>query len=369
MLPPLGPSTAVDPGVPATSGSGHPEVVIRTTGLVKDYRPRRRGTGGVRALDGVDLEVRRGEVFGFLGPNGAGKSTLIRILLDLLRPTAGSVEVLGVAPGGAAMRGSVGYLPGELTMTGRVTGAELLGQLARLRGGRGEEAIAPLAERFALDLDVPIRALSKGNKQKVGVIQAFMHRPALLVLDEPTSGLDPLLQHEFLALVEESRAAGATVFLSSHVLSEVEVIADRVAIIRAGRIVDLDDVATLRHHAGQSVELTFAGAVAVEDFTGLAGVEGLVVDGATLRCLLRGEPDALLKAAAQHRVVRWQAEDRELEDLFLDHYRLPAASASPGRRGHVSGVERTEDGRTAEDQRTGEGRLGEDRLGEGRHGH
>jgi ABC-2 type transport system ATP-binding protein len=305
------------------------DVVIRTDGLIKDYRAARRGrtTSPVRALDGLDLEVRRGEVFGFLGPNGAGKSTTIRILLDQLRPTAGRAEVLGVTPsaGGPAVRARVGYLPGELAMQGRATAGELLAHLARLRGGRGATRIGPLAERFGLDLTKPIRSLSKGNKQKVGVIQAFLHAPELLILDEPTSGLDPLLQQEFLALVREATADGATVFMSSHVLSEVEIIAERVAIVREGRIVDLDDVATLRHHAGQRVELTFADPVRPEDFAAVPGVEDVEVSDHTVRCLLRGEPDALLKAAAVHHVVRWTAEDRELEDLFLDFYRVPAA--------------------------------------------
>lgn len=311
------------------------DVVLRTEALVKEYRVARRRPGRglperrpphVRALDGLDLEVRRGEVFGFLGPNGAGKSTTIRILLDQLRPTAGRAEVLGVTPadGGPALRSRIGYLPGELTMSGRATAGDLLDYLARLRGGAGARRIGPLAERFALDLGKPIRSLSKGNKQKVGVVQAFMHAPELLVLDEPTSGLDPLLQQEFLALVREAQAGGATVFMSSHVLSEVEVAAERVAIVRAGRIVDLDDVAALRHRAGQRVELEFAAPVAVEQFARIPGVEDAVVDGASLRCLLHGEPDALLKAAAAYRVVRWAARDRELEDLFLDFYRMPA---------------------------------------------
>ena len=294
------------------------DVVIRTEGLVKDY-------GRVRALDGLDLEVRRGEVFGFLGPNGAGKSTTIRVLVDLLRPTAGHAEVLGVTPrdGGPELRRRIGYLPGELAMTGRVTAGELLHDLARLRGGAGGDRIRPLADRFGLDLDRPIRSLSKGNKQKVGVVQAFMHAPELLILDEPSSGLDPLLQREFLDLVAEAQAAGATVFMSSHVLSEVEDAAGRVAIIRAGRIVDVDDVSTLRHHAGQQVELTFAGPVPRADFAALPGVEDVVVADGRLTCLLRGEPDALLKAAARHHVVAWSAQLRELEDLFLDHYRMP----------------------------------------------
>ncbi|MEX0658699.1 MAG: ABC transporter ATP-binding protein [Egibacteraceae bacterium] len=302
------------------------DVVIRTEGLVKDY-------GDVRALAGVDLEVRHGEVFGFLGPNGAGKSTTIRVLLDLLRPTAGRAEVFGVTPqaGGPSLRVRIGYLPGELTMSGRTTAGQLLAHLARLRGGAGADGVGPLAERFGLDLDRPIRGLSKGNKQKIGVVQAFMHRPDLLVLDEPTSGLDPLLQREFLDLVVEARDRGATVFMSSHVLSEVEEIAGRVAIIRAGRIVDVDDVRTLRHRAGQLVELRFGEPVDPRRFTGLDHVEDVDVqwwsedgvDGSTLRCLLRGEPDALLKAAAGYRVLRWSAADRELDDLFLDFYRVP----------------------------------------------
>ena len=297
---------------------------IRTEGLIKDYG---RGARRVRALDGLDLEVAHGEVFGFLGPNGAGKSTTIRVLLDQLRPTAGHAEVFGTPPraGGPQQRARIGYLPGELAMTGRATAGELLHHLARLRGGAGAQRIGELATRLSLDLDRPIRSLSKGNKQKVGVIQAFLHRPELLILDEPTSGLDPLLQQEFLAMVREAQADGATIFMSSHVLSEVEVIAERVAIVRAGRIVDLDDVATLRHHAGQRVELHFADPVDVGDFDGLPGVSDIEVDDHHLSCLLRGEPDQLLKVAARFHVRRWSAEDRELEDLFLDHYRVPVS--------------------------------------------
>ena len=296
------------------------DVVIRTDGLVMDY-------GDVRALAGLDLEVERGEVFGFLGPNGAGKSTTIRVFLDLLRPTAGRAEVFGRVPaeGGPEQRARIGYLPGELAMTGRRTAGDILRHLARLRGGRGADRIGPLAERFGLDLDRPVRGLSKGNKQKVGVVQAFMHTPELLILDEPTSGLDPLLQREFLDLVGEARDGGATVFMSSHVLSEVEQAAGRVAIIRAGRIVDVDDVRTLRNRAGQRVELRFTGPVDALAFRDLPGVADPEVSDHTLTCLLHGEPDALLKAAAGHHVVHWTAEDRELEDLFLDFYRVPAA--------------------------------------------
>jgi ABC-2 type transport system ATP-binding protein len=289
---------------------------IRTEGLVKDY-------GKVRALAGLDLEVEAGQVFGFLGPNGAGKSTTIRLMLDLLRPTAGTVEVLGQSPaaGGPALRTRIGYLPGELGLPTRKTAGEYLGYLAGLRGGRGADRIAELAGRFGLELHRPLRALSKGNKQKVTIVQAFMHDPELLVLDEPTASLDPLLQMEFRALVTEARERGATVFLSSHVLAEVEDIADRVAIVRAGRIVDVDDVAALRERAGQHVLLRFAEPLDPGEVVGLPGLTDVVVDGTTVTGLLHGEPAALLAVAARHRVVRWQAQDRDLEDLFMDFYR------------------------------------------------
>ncbi len=290
--------------------------VIRTQGLVKDY-------GRTRALAGLDLEVRLGEVYGFIGPNGAGKSTTIRILLDLLRPTSGEAEVFGEAPAasGPALRSRIGYLPGELALPGRVSAREHLAHLAALRGGRGLDRIEPLAERFKLDLDRPFRALSRGNRQKVGVIQAFMHEPELLILDEPTSGLDPLLQREFLDLLREAAARGATVFMSSHVLHEVESVADRVAVIRDGRTVDVDAVGGLRDRAGQRVSLTFVEAPDPAEFAALDGVHDVRLEGTTLHCLLHGEPDTLLKLAARARVTRWAARDLDLEDLFMDVYR------------------------------------------------
>ncbi len=291
--------------------------VIAISGLVKDY-------GKVRALDGVDLEMRDGEVFGFIGPNGAGKSTTIRILLDLLRPTAGTVRVLGVDPhaGGPALRARLGYLPGELTLEGTATARQLLGHLAKVRGGRGSERIESLAERFLLDLDRPVRTLSKGNKQKVGVIQALMHRPELALLDEPTSGLDPLLQQEFLTLVREERDAGTSIFLSSHVLSEVEGVADRVALVRDGRIAIVDDVAALRASAGQRLDVTFAADVPLG---ALAGVEDLVIERLRARGIWRGDPGPLIAALAQLPVARLELRDRDLEELVLDAYRTEVA--------------------------------------------
>jgi ABC-2 type transport system ATP-binding protein len=290
--------------------------VIELEGLVKDY-------GDVRALDGVDLEVRAGEVFGFIGPNGAGKSTTIRILLDLIRPSAGRVRILGEEPraGGPALRARIGYLPGELTLDEGASARDLLAHMAAVRAGAGATRIGALAERFLLDLDRPIRTLSKGNKQKVGLVQALMHRPELALLDEPTSGLDPLLQREFLDLVREERDAGTSVFLSSHVLSEIEGVADRVALVRDGRIVIVDDVAGLRAAAGQRIEVVFDGAVPEEALAGLAGIDELHIEGDTARAVWRGGPGPLLAALGRERVVRLQLRDRDLEELVLGAYR------------------------------------------------
>ncbi len=304
------------------------DVVIDAEGLTKQYGP-------VTALDGLDLTVNRGEVFGFLGPNGAGKSTTIKILLDLVRQTSGNVKVLDLDPHGHGphLRRSIGYIPGELRMHGRSTAGAYLTYLTRLRKGSGRDRIANLAGRFELDLTRPIGKLSKGNKQKVGLIQAFAHDPELLILDEPTSGLDPLLRRQFQDLIKERSAEGATIFMSSHVLGEIEDVADRVAIIRSGRLVDIDSIAVLRHRAGQEVELRFDDSVEVAVFERLAGISDIEVipyrhtNGVVLRCVLRGEPDELLKAAAQYRVVAWSAADRDLDDLFLDYYRTDNAEA------------------------------------------
>ena len=217
------------------------EPVVLTEDLTKFY-------GKHLGLDGLDLEVRPGEVFGFIGPNGAGKTTTIRLLVDLIRPTRGRLRVLGQDPrsGGATLRRRLSYLPGELPLDGRQSARELLTFLGNLRGGVAQKQIDRLAERLQLDLSRPIRGLSKGNKQKVGLVQAFMGDPELLILDEPSSGLDPLLQQEFLAMVREVRASGRTVFMSSHVLAEVEHVADRVGILRAGRLVAVEDIEVLR---------------------------------------------------------------------------------------------------------------------------
>ncbi|HEU5324249.1 MAG TPA: ABC transporter ATP-binding protein [Candidatus Limnocylindria bacterium] len=290
--------------------------VIETEGLAKYYGKR-------RGLESLDLEVRSGEIYGFLGPNGAGKTTTIRLLLDLLRPTSGRATVLGTEPhaGGAALRRRIGYLSGDFVVDGGQTGGELLAHLGHLRGGVARERIDALADRLGLDPRVRIRSLSKGNRQKLGLVQAFMHEPELLILDEPTSGLDPILQQTFLDLVEEAKVAGQTVFMSSHVLSEVQRSADRVGIIRDGRMVDVEAVDVLRRRAVRHVELHFDEPVAIEAFAGLPGVSDVTLDGRVLRCRLAGRADALVKMAARYPVESVVVEEPDLEELFLTYYR------------------------------------------------
>jgi ABC-2 type transport system ATP-binding protein len=289
--------------------------MIRAAGLTKSYG-RRRG------LDGLDLEVRQGEVYGFLGPNGAGKTTTIRILLDLIRPTKGQVTILGEAPrrGGPVLRRRIGYLPGDFLVGGGQSARELLTHLGHLRGGVAPATIEALAERFELDLGTRIGSLSRGNRQKVGVVQAFMHEPELLILDEPTTGLDPLMQQRFLDLVAESRAAGQTVFMSSHVLSEVQQSADRVGIVRDGRMIAVEAVETLRARAVRRVEVRFDEPVAAETFAGLPDVVDLAVEGAILRCRLTGRPDAFVKALARFGVASLTVEEPDLEEHFFEYY-------------------------------------------------
>jgi ABC-2 type transport system ATP-binding protein len=291
------------------------EPVIVTEGLEKTY-------GDTRALAGLDLEVRPGEVFGFLGANGAGKTTTIRIVLDLIRPTAGSVRVLGLDPRrqGVALRRRLGYLEGDITVDGRQNARELLTYLGRLRGGVPAERVTELADRLRLDLTRPIGTLSKGNRQKVGLVQAFMHEPELVVLDEPTAGLDPLLQQEFTAMAREVVAEGRTVFMSSHVMSEVQKTSDRVGIIRAGRLVGVDSVEALRAGATRHVEAVLGGPASAADFEGIPGVSAVRVDGTVLQCRLDGSADALVKALAAHEVLTLTSEEPDLEEIFIGRY-------------------------------------------------
>lgn len=291
------------------------EAAIYAEGLTKDY-------GGTLGLAGLDLEVRVGEVYGFLGPNGAGKTTAIRLLLDLIRPTSGRATVLGLDPqaDGVALRRRIGYLPGDFVVDGRQTSLELLTYLGNLRGGVARDQVEQLSQRLDLDLGVRIKTLSKGNRQKVGLIQAVMHDPELLVLDEPTSGLDPFLQHEFAALAKEATMEGRTVFMSSHVMSEVQQTADRVGIIRDGRLVTVESVEDLRERSVRTVSIQFDDPVQAEDFIKIPGISDIRIDGQLLRCRLDGRADALIKQAARHSVVTLSVEEADLEELFFKYY-------------------------------------------------
>jgi ABC-2 type transport system ATP-binding protein len=288
---------------------------IRISGLVKNY-------GRIRAVAGIDLEVRRGEVFGFLGPNGAGKTTTIRCLLDLLRPTAGAIEILGLDPrrDGPALRARLAYVPGELRLPERGTVDQLVASIGRVRGGLDTRRRDELAERLDLDLGRKMRDLSSGNRRKVALLLAFVAGAELLVLDEPTNGLDPLMQHEFLGMVREARELGTTVFLSSHVLGEVQRVADRVAVLRAGRIVAVGTVDELRGRARQRVEVWFAAVPPAAELASLPGLDAPIMDGRRFTAVLSGPVQPLLEVLGRHRVESLVVEEPDLEETFLDLY-------------------------------------------------
>jgi len=289
--------------------------VISLERLTKSY-------GSNRGIIEVDLAVREGEIFGFLGPNGAGKTTTIRTLLDLIRPTSGRALVFGVEStvDPVAIHRRVGYVPGEFALYDRLTGRQTLDYFANLRGGVDRAFQDSLIDRLELDASRRFKEYSKGNKQKVGVIAALQHRPELLILDEPTSGLDPLVQQTFFEILGEAVADGATVFLSSHILSEVEKSCHRVAIIRDGRLVKVDSVAALRDLAHHQVELRFSGSVPVAEFEALPGVSDVSADDHVLHLRVSGAITPVVQAAARYELLDFVSREPSLEDTFLAQY-------------------------------------------------
>ncbi len=288
---------------------------IETEGLTKFY-------GAHRGFEDVTLAVEPGEVFGFLGPNGAGKTTTIRTLLDLLHPTRGTARIFGLDSrhDAVAIRARLGNLPGDFGFGKRVTGMEAVTLLARLRGVTGLGRCETLAERFRADLDRPLGKLSRGNRQKIGLILALFHSPELLILDEPTSGLDPLMQEEFLALVREERDRGCAVFLSSHELDEVERVCDRVGIIRDGRLIAVERVADLLAKAPRRVSVQFDGPVDLAELRACPGVAAVEDRVTHIAFTLAGSPDPALKAIARHTVAELEVSHPTLEEVFLAYY-------------------------------------------------
>lgn len=301
--------------------------VIETESLTKYY-------GRSRGIIDISLRVEQGEIFGFLGPNGAGKTTTIRLLLDFIRPTRGHARVLGLDPqrDGVEVRQRVGYLPGELSLYPDLTGQQMLEYAAHLRNGVPRKEIARLADCLEADLGRPIRTLSHGNRQKIGLIMALMHRPELLILDEPTTGLDPLMQQVLYELLEEVRRDGRTVFFSSHILPEVERLCDRVGILREGRLVAVETVSGLKEMAVRRMDLVFEGPVDPELFRAVPGVREVTGAGPTLHIAVQGSLDPLIKAAAQHTVLNIVTYEPNLEEVFLAFYRDDGQRTAEPRR-------------------------------------
>ena len=292
--------------------------IIETSGLTKTY-------GKDRGIKNVDLTVNEGEIFGFLGPNGAGKTTTVRTLLGFMKPTNGKAEVFGmdIEKDSVGIRSMVGNLPGEFALEDRMTGDQLLKFFARLRGVKNLDYAYEIAGRIEADLERPMRRLSRGNKQKIGLVQAMFHRPLLLILDEPTGGLDPLVQEEFLRIIREVKEEGRTVFFSSHNLAEVERVCDRVGIIRKGELTAVETTDDLINKSFRHVSLSFAGRLDDEEakrFEKLEGVEEFCREDSNLSFDLHGNLDDMIKLAARHELVDMMYERPSLEEIFLAYY-------------------------------------------------
>ncbi|MBN1539452.1 MAG: ABC transporter ATP-binding protein [Candidatus Thermoplasmatota archaeon] len=295
-------------------GKGREVIVIRD---LKKYYGRSRG------VEKVNLMVREGEIFGFLGPNGAGKTTTIRTMLDYIRPTSGSIRVLGRDPvkEGAEVRREIGYLPSDFSMEWRMTALKYLRFLLGMMEYSGRNRIEEMAERFELDLDKRIKDFSRGNRQKVGLVSAFMHYPQLLIMDEPTTGLDPLMQQEFYRLVLEEKKRGATVFLSSHILSEVDAVCDRVGVIREGELVAVETIDRFKEKTGQLMKVRFESMPDTRVFEQIDGISDVKrLEDETLQLTVFSNVDAVVKELAKHTIKRLSFEETSMEHVFLKYY-------------------------------------------------
>ncbi len=298
------------------------EPVIVIDNLFKSY-------GKVQAVKGISMRVEQGEIFGFLGPNGAGKTTTIRCMLDVIRPTSGTLRVLGLDAqrDKMALHQRIGYLPGDVRLPGQMTGRQVIDYFSRLQG-REPVLLKQLLERFDVEMKRPLKGYSKGMRQKIGVVLAFMCDPEVLILDEPTSGLDPLLQRTFNEFLLEEQARGKTIFMSSHIMSDVEKVCQRVAVIRQGEIITIEEVEALRQKAGQRVTVEFGDAVSADEVAQMPGVSMVTRHNSAYHFNVSGSMDALIKALSRHEVLRLQAEEAPLEEVFLKFYENPQAETS-----------------------------------------
>ncbi|HEV2580478.1 MAG TPA: ABC transporter ATP-binding protein [Ktedonobacteraceae bacterium] len=297
------------------------EPVIVIDHLHKSY-------GKVQAVKGISMNVRRGEIFGFLGPNGAGKTTTIRCMLDVIRPTSGTLRVLGLDAqrDGHALHQHIGYLPGDVRLPGRMTGKQVINYFANLQG-REPVLLNDLVERFDVEMKRPLKGYSKGMRQKIGIVLAFMCDPDVLILDEPSSGLDPLLQKVFNEFLLEEQARGKTIFMSSHIMSDVEKVCQRVAVIRSGELVTVEEVGALREKAGQHIIVEFGDAVSEQELARIPGVSALIKTNSSYHFTTIGSMDVLIKALSQHEVIRLTSQEAPLEEVFLKFYEEPEKAA------------------------------------------
>jgi ABC-2 type transport system ATP-binding protein len=303
---------------------------MTTEAPVIEIAQLRKTYGNIQAVKGISISVERGEIFGFLGPNGAGKTTTIRCMLDVIRPTEGSIHVLGLDAqhDTQALHQRIGYLPGDVRLPGDMTGRQVINYFSRLQG-REPLLLDKLVERFDVEMKRPLRGYSKGMRQKIGVVLAFMCDPDVLILDEPTSGLDPLLQRTFNEFLLEEQARGKTIFMSSHIMSDVEKVCQRVAVIRRGELVTVEKVETLRQKAGQRIIVEFGDLVAAEELARIPGVSNVSTTNGSYHFNMSGSMDPLIKALSQHEVIRLQAEEAPLEEVFLKFYEESQAETSP----------------------------------------